>query len=175
MSLTMAQLEQTDWAKRFKADSPVSYAQGIALAIKPNLEVSIAHTDENGDWRWVIVAVDAPGFWMDALSSRQEAINLCDQLNWKVTYEIDHQTGTKIDREAAAPTYNFKDEQAVKFDNHVMTGTGIVRGVSNIPQAVIGATYIIEVIESSEAIPNDSYPFKFIPMFECHMEAIEPS
>lgn len=175
MSLTMEQLEQTDWAKRFKEDSPVSYAKGLALAIKPNLEVEIAHTNESGDWCWIIVSADEPGFWMDAFSTRQEAIDLCNQLNWKVIFEIDHQTGIKIDRAAAAPSYNFKDEQKVKFNNHVMSGIGIVRGVSTIPHAIIGATYIIEVVESSEPIPNASYPFKFIPMFECHIEAVEPS
>lgn len=68
--------------------------------------------------------------------------------------------------------YKFKDGQVVKFDNGLISGQGKIIGASSIGQAVNGVNYIIEVEESSVELPNDTYPFKVISMFECHITEI---
>jgi hypothetical protein len=167
MPLTREQLEKTDWAKRFKADSPVSYAKGIALALQSDLEVGLHFNEEAEDWQWCVVT---DGFWMDAFPTRNQALTLCKEMGWKIAFETNDQTSESIDYNKHT-LYTFKDGQAVKFDNEVLVGTGIVRGVSTTDQAIIGAHYMIEVKECNVTLPNETYPFSFIPMFECHLKA----
>lgn len=81
---TRAQLERTDWARRFKADAPVSYKQAIDLAMQPGLRVFLRHTDENGEPMWAICAEEVPDFWMDAFEKRPAAVALCKAMGWKV-------------------------------------------------------------------------------------------
>lgn len=65
--------------------------------------------------------------------------------------------------------YKFKDGQTVNFDNGSISGQGRIIGASTIEQAVIGVNYIIDVEESNVELPNDTYPFKVISIFECHI------
>ena len=167
-------IEKTSWAKNFKSESPVSYAEAIKLACIENLEVEILHTDENGEWQWCIVASDSQGFWMDAFKSREEAVSLCKEMGWIIVYELDQETGVRIDNEEKR-VFTFKDGQEVEFDCHVIKGKGIVRGIATNPMAVIGSNYIIEVLEASAPIPSETYPFKFIAMFECHLKIAKES
>lgn len=167
MPLTREQLENTDWAKRFKEDSPVSYAKGIALALQADFEVGLHFNEEAEDWQWCVVT---DGFWMDAFPTRDQALALCKEMGWKIAFETNDQTSEYIDYNKTR-LYTFKDGQTVKFDNEVLVGTGIVRGVSTTDQAIIGANYMIEVKECNVPVPNETYPFSFIPMFECHLKA----
>jgi len=66
--------------------------------------------------------------------------------------------------------YTYQSGQAVSFDNGMIKGFGVIKGISTHPQAVIGAGYIIE--------PNDSpysaaYPFDLISVMECHITPID--
>jgi len=83
-SNTRAQLENTDWARRFKVDAPASYRQGIDLAMQPGLRVFFRHTDKNGEPMWAICVEEAPDFWMDAFEKRLEAVALCKAMGWRV-------------------------------------------------------------------------------------------
>lgn len=85
MPITRVQLEETAWAKAFKADSPVSYQQALELALNPDLVVWLVRNNAAGVWQWSIVADElAPGFWMDAKPTRREALALCREMGWKV-------------------------------------------------------------------------------------------
>lgn len=67
--------------------------------------------------------------------------------------------------------YEFNQDQKVAFDNGVIKGTGTVIGVSGTELPVIGATYIINVIDSD--IDPDAYPYTAIALPGVHLEAIE--
>lgn len=80
-----AELERSSWAVEFKADSPVSYPTAIRYALDPALRVELFHTNETGDWQWVIAAVSHdPDFWMDAKPTKAEATALCRTMGWKM-------------------------------------------------------------------------------------------
>jgi hypothetical protein len=64
--------------------------------------------------------------------------------------------------------YRFKDGDVITFSGDV-AGIGIVRGCASEPVAILGATYIVEVIHCTHDFPNETYPFKFIPVFESQM------
>lgn len=82
---TREALEATPWARQFKADSPVSYAQALTLALDPDLTVWLVHNNDAGHWQWSIVADElAPGFWLDAKPTKQAALALCQQMGWPV-------------------------------------------------------------------------------------------
>lgn len=65
--------------------------------------------------------------------------------------------------------YKYKDGQVVKFDNGAIAGHGKIVGASTIGQAGIGVNYIVEVEKSTVELPNETYPFKVISMFECYI------
>jgi len=69
--------------------------------------------------------------------------------------------------------YRFKDRQKVWFDNRLMMGEGLVVGVVTMENFVMGATYMIEVLTCDVPIPNESYPFKTIPVIDSDLEEIE--
>lgn len=85
--MTRDELEQTEWAKAFKADAPVSYMEALRLAENPHLRVEIYRTDETGELQWAISAVvrgEYTGFWMDAKPTKKEATELCKRTGWKI-------------------------------------------------------------------------------------------
>ena len=82
--MTREELEQTEWAKEFKRDAPISYAQGIDYASQDNLEVYLRNNCDLGYWVWSIEVYDNPPFWMDAKETKEEAIELCKQMGWVI-------------------------------------------------------------------------------------------
>ena len=84
LNASRAALESSDWARRFRADAPVSYREGLEFAMNPGLRVFLRHTEESGEPQWVICVEERPGFWMDAVDTRAEAIALCKVMGWKV-------------------------------------------------------------------------------------------
>ena len=84
--LTLDELEATPWAKKFKEDSPVSYAQGLKYAQDKDLRVHIHKVDQYSD-QWaisVLDGIDAQDFWMDVTPTKKEALELCRLMGWKV-------------------------------------------------------------------------------------------
>lgn len=76
-------IEASDWAKRFKQNSPVSYPQAMIYAAQPNLEVVIEYRTDVGEGLWaIIVNDDHDDFWMEACTTQAEAIAFCEAMGW---------------------------------------------------------------------------------------------
>jgi hypothetical protein len=82
---TLAEIQQTAWAREFKNDSPVSYPMALNYARQEGLEVFI---DEgigvSGETVWVIHVLDDPSFWMDVKTTKNEARQVCVDMGWKL-------------------------------------------------------------------------------------------
>lgn len=83
-SPTVAALEQTEWAKQFKVDSPVSYKAALQYALQNGLTVFIERSFESGDPVWAVRVFDDPEFWMEAKPTKAQAIALCREMGWKI-------------------------------------------------------------------------------------------
>ena len=79
-----AALESSDWARRFRADAPVSYREALDFALEPQLRVFLRHAKESVEPQWVICVEERPEFWMDAFEARSEAVALCTLMGWRV-------------------------------------------------------------------------------------------
>lgn len=78
-------IESSDWAKRFKQDSPVSYPQALVYAAQPNLEVVIEYRTDTGEGLWaIIINDDHDDFWMEAFKTQAEAVAFCEVMGWKI-------------------------------------------------------------------------------------------
>ena len=62
----------------------------------------------------------------------------------------------------------FKDGTEIEYDNSIISGKGIIRGISTNGDAVIGVAYIVEDLSGN--IPSDVYPYKFFNCFEIHLK-----
>lgn len=84
--MTRAEIEQTVWAKRFKAECPTSYIEAIALAEKADMVVIEKRDDHSsaGDYLWAIIPEINTDFWMDALKTKKEALAVCREMRWRV-------------------------------------------------------------------------------------------
>lgn len=78
-------LKRTPWAHKFRADSPVSYPEAIRFALDPSLRVEVEHTNETGEWQWAILAASHdPDFWMAAFPTKKAALELCQEMGWRL-------------------------------------------------------------------------------------------
>lgn len=82
--MTREEIENTDWAKEFKADAPSYYSQAIEYALQENLKIFINHNNEAVNWLYSIIVLDNPNFWMDAKETEEEAIELCNRMGWTI-------------------------------------------------------------------------------------------
>ena len=85
----MQNIEQTDWARRFKAGAPYQYEEALGIAARLNWVV-LEHRDDHsakGDYLWAILPDCNPEFWLDALSTKEEAIAVCKAMSWKIKEE----------------------------------------------------------------------------------------
>jgi hypothetical protein len=62
--------------------------------------------------------------------------------------------------------FKYQQDDYVSFDNGVIQGKGIIVGVSHMPQAIIGAGYIIK---PDDIISNPTYPYTHFVCFENHI------
>ena len=79
-----AALESSEWARRFRADAPVSYREALDFAMEPQLRVFLRQIEESVEPQWIICVEERPEFWMDAFESRSEAVALCKVMGWRV-------------------------------------------------------------------------------------------
>jgi len=49
----------------------------IRAAIAARARVDIVHSNDTGEWRYSVVLVDEPGFWMHSFATESEAIAYC--------------------------------------------------------------------------------------------------
>ncbi len=69
--------------------------------------------------------------------------------------------------------FNFNEGEKVTFDNKAgTTGFGLIRGVADNGNAILGHSYIIEPISIRPAL-DETYPFSMIVMFEIHLQKIQ--
>lgn len=81
---TIAEIEQTEWAKDFAADSPVSYPTALKYAQQAGLEVFIEQSDATGELVWAVRVLGDPDFWMEAKPTKAQALAVCREMGWKV-------------------------------------------------------------------------------------------
>lgn len=81
-------IEQTPWAKNFKAKAKFDYPEALAIALELSNgsgKVSLQRRDDHssaGDYLWAIIPDSHPDFWLEALEDKQAAIGLCRQMGW---------------------------------------------------------------------------------------------
>lgn len=86
LSRSLAELERTEWAKEFRADSPVSYPIALKYAQQNRLEVFIEHSTETGESQWAVRVLDDPAFWMEAKPTKGQATEVCRNMGWKIVH-----------------------------------------------------------------------------------------
>jgi len=78
-------IKSTTWAKNFKRECPHNYDDAIAFASYPNLKVKIIRNNELDESVWMYsIAVDVVDFWMESLPTHEEAVKLCNKMNWSI-------------------------------------------------------------------------------------------
>lgn len=84
--MTRSEIELTEWAKRFKAECPTSYAEAIQLAEHVDRVVIEQRDDHSakGDFLWAIIPECDTDFWLDALPTKKAAVAVCREMNWLV-------------------------------------------------------------------------------------------
>ena len=79
-------IEDTAWAKRFKAECPTAYDDAIKIAGETS-HVTLEKRDDHsakGDFVWAITSVTEPDFWLDGCKTKKEALAVCKELKWVV-------------------------------------------------------------------------------------------
>lgn len=82
----MLNIEQTEWARRFKAGAPFQYEEALAVAASLTWVV-LDHRDDHsakGDLVWAILPDVNPEFWLDATTTKEEAIAVCKEMGWTI-------------------------------------------------------------------------------------------
>lgn len=82
----MQNIEQTEWARRFKAGAPFQYEEALGIAARLNW-VELDQRDDHsakGDYLWAILPDVNPEFWLDATQTKEEAIAVCEAMGWTI-------------------------------------------------------------------------------------------
>lgn len=77
-------IEQTEWARKFALEAPWSYDQAIRIVSSPDFAVRVECSTETGEHLWAVIAINTDNLWMEAFTTREEAIDFCNDMNWKV-------------------------------------------------------------------------------------------
>lgn len=77
-------IEQTEWARKFALDFPWFYDQAIRIVSSPDFAVRVECSTETGERLWAVIATNTDNFWMESFPTREEAIDFCNEMNWKV-------------------------------------------------------------------------------------------
>jgi len=80
------EIEETEWAQRFKRECPTEYTQAISLAERLDRVVIEKRDDHSfkGDFLWAITPEIDPEFWLDAAKTKKAALSICDAMRWEV-------------------------------------------------------------------------------------------
>lgn len=77
-------IEQTEWARKFALEAHWFYGQAIRIVSSPDFAVRVEYSTETGEHLWAVIAINTDSFWMDAFPTREEAVDFCNKMNWKV-------------------------------------------------------------------------------------------
>jgi hypothetical protein len=76
-----------------------------------------------------------------------------------------------LERRLRSDDNKYPYDTIVDFTIGSFKGTGKIKGVALNEQAFLGASYIIEVLESNNPIPNETYPYTTIMVPEIYIES----
>jgi len=82
----MNDIQQTEWAHRFKVGAAYQYQEAIEIAQRLNW-VTLERRDDHsskGDCLWAILPDVNPEFWLDATPTREEAQQICASMGWPI-------------------------------------------------------------------------------------------
>lgn len=79
-----ADLSATPWAIRFKGLAPSLYEEALAYAQTRGIGVRLAYTNDVGEWRWLVEAVDRPGLKLDVQPTQGGAEAVCKEMGWVI-------------------------------------------------------------------------------------------
>lgn len=88
--MNRAEIEATDWAKRFLAECPTSYNEAIILAVQLAQDgghVVVEKRDDHssqGDFLWAVIPECGSDFWLEALPTKKASLEVCRQMKWRV-------------------------------------------------------------------------------------------
>ena len=88
--MNRAEIEATDWARRFLAECPTSYKEAISLAVQLAQDggyVEIVRRDDHSskdDFLWAVIPECNTDFWLEALPTRKAPLAVCREMNWRV-------------------------------------------------------------------------------------------
>lgn len=84
--MTIDEIEQTNWAKRFKEECPTSYKEAIELAERVEW-VFIEQRDDHssqGDYVWAVIPEINQEFWLEACKVKKDSLAACREMGWRV-------------------------------------------------------------------------------------------
>lgn len=85
-----AEIEASEWAKRFLAECPTSYKEAINLAVqlaRDGGRVVIEKRDDHsqkGDSLWAVIPECSSDFWLEALPTKKASLEVCREMKWRV-------------------------------------------------------------------------------------------
>ena len=62
-------------------------------------------------------------------------------------------------------------DDMVWYNNGIISGKALIKGISPTEMAVIGKGYILKDISGN--FPNETYPYSHFSCFECHIKLFE--
>jgi hypothetical protein len=81
----LGRIRATDWAKRFKRNAPSSFEEALSIAAAPRLPVILKWNEDTGERLCSVSPIANPDFWLDAFPTAKEAIQLCREMDWRIT------------------------------------------------------------------------------------------
>ena len=88
--MNRAEIEATDWARRFLAECPTSYKEAISLAVQLAQDggnVAVEKRDDHSskyDSLWAVIPECNTDFWLEALPTKKASLAVCQEMNWRV-------------------------------------------------------------------------------------------
>jgi len=81
-------IKSTSWARKFKRECPLQYDEAIYYASQHECRVAIIYSNElDPDVMEYAIVVEGTEFWLDAFTTREEAVKLCNKMNWRIINE----------------------------------------------------------------------------------------
>lgn len=62
------------------------YVEALQRSANPDLTVTIDHNSDVGELLWAVIDnSDDTAFWFHAFKTKQEAVEFCNKMRWKIT------------------------------------------------------------------------------------------
>ncbi len=78
-------IKSTSWARTLKKECPIGYDDAIAYASQTEVRVAIVKNNEGAACMFeYAIVVEGTDFWLEAFTTREEAVKLCEKMGWKI-------------------------------------------------------------------------------------------